>query len=156
MKKTHDIGIYLLGNPEIVAGIFALGVEHSKIDELADAINEAYPKSPHRITQHYIRKLYHRERPFNQPGMFRLVKDEHKDDIASRFRDQLGHPPVIVGNETPLRVPDRPADTVTVLSAVLEARLAYQKAIDAALAFGLDEKSVKAWCDVVAHGDLQS
>jgi hypothetical protein len=156
MKKTYDIGIYLLGNPEIVAGIFALGVEHSKIDELADAINEAYPKSPHRITQHYIRKLYHRERPFNQPGMFRLVKDAHKDDIASRFRGKIRVPPIPKKYGEAKIAPACPASTVTVLTAVLEARLDYQKAIDAALAAGLDEKSVKAWCDVVAHGDLQS
>jgi hypothetical protein len=150
-ERTHKLAQVLMNHPDITQHIFKWGAEGSSPEEIVKTVHEKYGKVGGKLLSvHYVRQIYHRRRPFNQPAMFSTVDEAHAAAVASRFRGNVQK----TQNGTLLAEELTIDSTITVLTAVLRTRVAYHKAMQAALDLGLEEVSVNTWCDVVEQGDL--
>ena len=150
-ERTHKLAEVLMNHPEITASIFRWGAEGKSPPEIVEAVRQQYSNlCRDLISVHFVRQVYHRRRPFNQPAMFSIVDKKHEQEVTARFRGNVQK-----ANGSPVKKAEVNIDsTITVLTAVLRTRVEYHKAMTAALDLGLDESSVNAWCDVIEQGGL--
>jgi len=96
------------------------------------------------ISQEVVRKVLHREAPFTDDIFYAKVDPNHEKIAVGRFKT-FG----------PRKAKAAcPKANVPLLTAVLTARLEYERAITAAMDSGMKRESIEAWVDVVAVGDL--
>lgn len=155
--KTRALAELLRDEPKIVQRVFELGVDpKNQPVEIAVQINKEYSlgfgEGEPELTDYYVRQLFHRNTPFNNPDLYKLVNMDHSNTITSRFRGQI--------KSGPRKKRSKPNNGgcmtahIPLLMEVLKTRLEYQNMLNKAIDAGMDKASVVAWCSVVADGGL--
>jgi hypothetical protein len=119
-------------NPDTTEKIFVMRSMGSSFQEIADEVADVLY-----LTGAVVRKILHRQYPYQAPEMYSRVCDQLQKDALSVKRGGKGP----IQPELPKVEPDKPNGTDSeLLRDVLEADIAYQAAIKRAMDAGLDGK----------------
>ena len=146
--KAKELAEVLYHTPQIVRFLFEANVNNNYV--VASTLTAAeYPDIG--LTPHYGYMILRKEPPFNEPEMFKHVKPEVMDAVASKY--DTSRPGPIGKSKAKVRAVARPrnGDLKDAIHRLLDAKAEYEAAVSYATSMGMDEATVKAMAEIMAE-----